>query len=237
MSIERTVDEAYKLYMPQDRYEITELAKFVDAYHTERIKRLDYGMKTVEIGTKKGGTFYLWCSLFGSTDDLNISIDMSDGGLHGGVPDEVMNKRDLWFQERFHNCHFIRGDSHDSNTLYRLFDMVIPDWENIGGIEDEREGIDFLFIDGDHTYKGVENDWKMYSPLVKKGGIIAFHDTVISQRHHDRDVYVGEFWRDLTLVRNSDDLSLCTIGGEWYKVYEFVKGDLDWAGIGVLVKL
>lgn len=38
--------------------------------------------------------------------------------------------------------------------------------------------IDFLFIDGDHTYEGVKRDFLMYSPLVRKGGIIAFHDIV-----------------------------------------------------------
>lgn len=36
--------------------------------------------------------------------------------------------------------------------------------------------IDFVFIDGDHTYEGVRRDYEMYSPLVKKGGIVAFHD-------------------------------------------------------------
>lgn len=36
--------------------------------------------------------------------------------------------------------------------------------------------IDFLFIDGDHTYEGVKKDFHMYSPLVRKGGIVALHD-------------------------------------------------------------
>ena len=38
--------------------------------------------------------------------------------------------------------------------------------------------IDFLFIDGDHTYEGVKRDFEMCSLLVRKGGIIAFLDTV-----------------------------------------------------------
>jgi len=40
------------------------------------------------------------------------------------------------------------------------------------------EPLDFLFIDGDHTYEGVKRDFEMYSPLVRNGGIIAFHDIV-----------------------------------------------------------
>jgi len=38
--------------------------------------------------------------------------------------------------------------------------------------------LDLLFIDGDHTYEGVKRDFEMYSPLVRKGGIITFHDIV-----------------------------------------------------------
>lgn len=36
--------------------------------------------------------------------------------------------------------------------------------------------IDVLFIDGDHSYEGVKDDWDNFSPLVKAGGIVYFHD-------------------------------------------------------------
>lgn len=36
--------------------------------------------------------------------------------------------------------------------------------------------IDVLFIDGDHTYEGVKDDWNNFSPFVKKGGRIYLHD-------------------------------------------------------------
>jgi len=36
--------------------------------------------------------------------------------------------------------------------------------------------IDLLFIDADHSYKGVSDDWKNWNRYVRKGGIIAFHD-------------------------------------------------------------
>ena len=38
--------------------------------------------------------------------------------------------------------------------------------------------IDLLFIDGDHTYDGVRQDFEMYGPLVREGGLIALHDIV-----------------------------------------------------------
>jgi len=36
--------------------------------------------------------------------------------------------------------------------------------------------IDILMIDGDHTYKGVLEDYNNYHPKVRKGGIIILHD-------------------------------------------------------------
>ena len=36
--------------------------------------------------------------------------------------------------------------------------------------------IDLLWIDGDHTYHGVKTDIEDWTPLVRQGGIICFHD-------------------------------------------------------------
>jgi hypothetical protein len=36
--------------------------------------------------------------------------------------------------------------------------------------------IDFIFIDGLHTANQIQKDFDNYAPLVKKGGVIAFHD-------------------------------------------------------------
>lgn len=47
--------------------------------------------------------------------------------------------------------------------------------ENVyNAIEDE--SLDFIYIDGDHTYRGVKEDIKNYLPKLKKGGLIAGHD-------------------------------------------------------------
>ena len=36
--------------------------------------------------------------------------------------------------------------------------------------------MDFLFIDGDHSYEGAKQDFENYSKLVRPGGLIALHD-------------------------------------------------------------
>lgn len=40
-------------------------------------------------------------------------------------------------------------------------------------------GIDFAFIDGCHSYRGIKNDFSVVYPLLKKTGIIVFHDTLM----------------------------------------------------------
>ena len=37
--------------------------------------------------------------------------------------------------------------------------------------------IDFLFIDGDHTYEGVKLDFDLYSNILSDNGVIMIHDT------------------------------------------------------------
>jgi predicted O-methyltransferase YrrM len=39
------------------------------------------------------------------------------------------------------------------------------------------EPFDFVFIDGDHSYEGLAEDWTAWSPLCGEGGIIALHDS------------------------------------------------------------
>ena len=37
--------------------------------------------------------------------------------------------------------------------------------------------VDFVFIDGDHTYAGLREDWEAWSGLIAIAGIIALHDS------------------------------------------------------------
>ena len=80
--------------------------------------------------------------------------------------------------------------------------------------------IDFLFIDGDHTYDGVKQDFEMYAPLVRPGGIVGFHD--IAHHRPEANCQVDEFWSEIK---------------ENYEHKEFLADpDQRWAGIGVLKK-
>ena len=118
----------------------------------------------LEIGTAHGGTLFLWTRI-ATEDALLISIDLPGGLFGGGYPrlKAILYKRFAMSRQKI---ALLRADSHDLGTLKKV-EQLIGD-----------NGIDFLFIDGDHSYEGVKKDYEMYSPLVKSGGIIAFHDIV-----------------------------------------------------------
>jgi predicted O-methyltransferase YrrM len=46
----------------------------------------------------------------------------------------------------------------------------------INGIAIPLHSLDFLFIDGDHSYESVRQDFLLYSKLIRNGGLLIFHD-------------------------------------------------------------
>jgi MMP 1-O-methyltransferase len=60
-----------------------------------------------------------------------------------------------------------------------LNDIVIPVVKTSGeAAKDFLEPVEFIFIDGDHTYEKVKQDFELWFPKLINKGIIAFHDTV-----------------------------------------------------------
>lgn len=144
-----------------------------------------YGLKCrniLEIGSYFGGTFYTLCKL-SHPDGLKISIDypFSEDQAKKLIKTNTHQKMKTFAE----NIHIITTDSHLEETKDSL-SVILGD-----------EKLDFLFIDGDHSYKGVKQDFEMYSPFVKKGGYIGFHDINDRQVHKNLDCYVYEFWNEL----------------------------------------
>jgi predicted O-methyltransferase YrrM len=51
------------------------------------------------------------------------------------------------------------------------------------GAEVAREfgrSVEFVFIDGDHSYEGLRGDWESWCPLIAPGGVVALHDSCSS---------------------------------------------------------
>jgi predicted O-methyltransferase YrrM len=64
--------------------------------------------------------------------------------------------------------------------------------------------LDFLFIDGDHSYLGARRDFEDYAPLVRPGGIVAIHDIVQSDARPEIEVW--RLWQELKVRHDTVEL-------------------------------
>ncbi len=135
----------------------------------------------MEIGTARGGTLFILTRL-ASPHATIVSVDLPEGQFGGGY-----SAQHQWFYQRFarrgQRLHLLRGDSHSDGMQARVEAAI-------GG-----QSLDYLFIDGDHSYPGVKSDFEMYGPMVRKGGLIAFHDIV--EGPPETVGGVPQFWREI----------------------------------------
>ena len=129
----------------------------------------------LEIGTHKGGNSFLFCHAIPGVE-LGIGVDLC-----------VQNAAKLkYFARPGQVYHALHGDSQTTDMRDRARRLL-------GG-----RPLDFLFIDGDHRYEGAKADFELYSPLVRTGGLIAFHDICPDHRTlygTDTGCYAGEVYR------------------------------------------
>lgn len=127
----------------------------------------------LEVGCDKGYSLEIWTNMF--PDALIVGLELRSDGI-----DSEVSERE--------NIIIVGEDSHSPEAV-----------QTINGLFD-RFPVDFLFIDGDHTYDSVKKDYELYSQFVRKGGIIAFHDVVI-QDNDTVDVY--KLWPQITDFQSS----------------------------------
>lgn len=154
--------------------------------------------RILEIGSFAGASLLAMMKRFRGT--FIVSVDMpcrtSDPRHH-----EVMESRGQWFGWSVDfDCVLtaIEGDSHDP--------AIIAEAGGLGPY-------DFIFVDGDHSAEGVMQDHLHFWPMLRDGGIMAFHDVA-----GPRTPEVAQFWTNLTGAK------------------VLIKQDGESAGIGILFK-
>ena len=147
----------------QQKDEVREVFKKVEALRPEVF---------VEIGSEAGASLYTYAGACQKTAKV-IALDI------GNRPAKKHLKRTMTeLGKELYQAHWLRADSHSKATQAELKKLL-------GG-----KKIDFLHIDGDHSYHGVRKDWLMYSKFVRPGGLIAIHDVA----RKDLVTKVYQFW-------------------------------------------
>lgn len=140
----------------------------------------------VEIGCDAGGTLWAWRQICRRV----YGITLADNSHATGGGDRPLDA---------HGATVHIGDSHDPASRDWLVDRIRADRAPLG------QPVDALVIDGDHSYDGVRNDFAMYAPLVRPGGLVLLHDIAVV---NDPRAQVHRFWPELTgRYRTSEILS------------------------------
>ena len=152
----------------------------------------------LEIGSAWGGTLHLYSGACSAT----ASVTSVDTGKHPGAMQRVIAA--LTAEGR--DAVWYHGGSHDASVIAKVA---------------KRGPFEFIHVDGDHSKEGVLEDWKRYGPMVKPGGLIAFHDILFDHG----STKVCQAWPE---IREGQDWAEI-IGPFWNKTRHRVGIGLIWA--------
>ena len=167
----------------QNRNEIKEFVEYLNGGHNSGT--------ILEIGLGYyGSTHFLWRMVF----DKVITIENKNNRIREfGL--NIQKYYGKWILDDG-KSYFIHGNSNDPKTIRNLYELT--------------NEVDIIFIDALHSYESVLTDWLVYSPRVKKDGIVAFHDC---EKRFPNRKGVAEF---------IDDLESGNIDGKKYEMNKIV---------------
>jgi predicted O-methyltransferase YrrM len=165
------------------------------------LERLDRRKPQVvlEIGAGLGGTFWAFARV-AADDALLVSVDLENQQFEYEIEEEGI-------VEILHGCaregqrtEVIRGDSHDPEVV-----------DAVASALGREPVVDFLFVDGDHSEEGVEQDFRTYAPFVRPGGLIGFHDILPPTSSRIAGRYMGwigvdRFWARIREQYRTEEL-------------------------------
>lgn len=158
--------------------------------------------RVIEIGSLLGDTLRAWMILMDKPGIL-LSIDAITPRTH---PQHRIQKDG-------HQIHWPR-EARANGLEFFCFDDDSTNPITVANAKSILPEADFLFIDGGHDFRTVKSDWENYGPLVRPGGIVAFHD--LGRQYPD----VRKLWDGIKIR---------------YRNLEIVQRPEQW-GIGVLWK-
>lgn len=124
-------------------------------FHKEISNKCKIGI--VELGVLHGDTTKI---LLDNSDVIVYGIDpIIPDSMNKDLIGDINKIKNLEKNERF---IFIKDFSYN----------VIKDWNN---------KFDYLFIDADHRYEYVKQDFEDWFPFLSKGGVVALHDSAANR--------------------------------------------------------
>jgi len=167
------------------------------------ITEIEKIQRYLEIGVHNGGSMSLMltCPDVTKLYGMDLFEDMYDLNKHLNATKyktyQYFRRDNLSKNKTISNLEKTKGVNQDINLIQgnTYFDDTE---EKFKGVFEGK--LDLMFIDGDHTYEGVKNDFHRYSKYVREEGIIVFDDYHLPP--------IKKFCDEL--LKNSDNIKLIT---------------------------
>src|SRR5579859_7240325 len=138
--------------------------------------------KLVEIGVWEGMTTMRLRAAMAADAEL-LCVDPYPVGRLGFSTQRIIARRSVG-KIRNGRVRWVRATGADAGRRYRI---------------DTEGPVDFIFIDGDHTYEALKGDWEAWSGWVAPDGIVALHDSRSSAERQIDDAGSARFTRHVIL--------------------------------------
>jgi predicted O-methyltransferase YrrM len=136
----------------------------------------------VEIGVWHGVTTRRLRSVMSGDGEL-WAVDPYRVGQLGFSAPQIIARREVG-KERNGSVRWVRQTGVEAAGM-RISEGAMP--------------VDFIFIDGNHSYEGLRADWEAWRPLVAPGGIVALHDSCSSATRRIEEAGSVVFTREVVL--------------------------------------
>lgn len=137
------------LYLQQDPPEFADFVSYMATQATPAELSLD-------IGVAGGGQTVFLRDYYGCATTITVDLGAHPDAHHWKRIKQRMNSR--------HELEII-DDSHSARVREKLMPY--------------KGRVDFAFVDGDHSYRGLRKDIFLVRELLKPGALMALHDTVV----------------------------------------------------------
>lgn len=179
----------------------------------------DYIMKEkcknyLEIGTHYGHS--LITNLQSNYKTKYMAIDLFQKWHDGTIDDMkgLVDKNVELFNKNKYDCKVLKGNSKDPKILESVKKYFT-------------DGVDLLFIDGDHTYNGIIGDFELYFPLINSGGYIIFDDFLpltTNGKNREAPVAVNHI-----IEKYKDNIKVIGLTKDYFDIYK-LKGQTNLNG-------
>jgi len=137
-----------------------------------------------------------------------ITIDVFED-LHLIEDDKNRKFNEDWFNKHQHSYERVK------NSLEVYKNISVKRRADIDNFNFNKNSIDMIFLDADHSYDGVKKDFEYFYPYVRRGGLILFHDSLklASEPHCEVWKFLSEL-KDDSRVAKTDEKARTTV---WVK--------------------